>query len=102
MLYSTFNFQKMIHVPWTRALTSFPFAAIVVCNFTYEWGIYTFEKIFPTFMKDVLNLEIKLVGDGLIRSRSIKQDMPISIESTYTYLLGLSIGLSIESKNCIH
>jgi len=42
-------------------ITSFPFIAIVLCNFTYEWGIYTFETLFPLFQKNILKLDIKLV-----------------------------------------
>ena len=52
---------NMLKVPWSKMITSFPFIAIVLCNFTYEWGIYTFETLFPDFQKTVLKLDIKLV-----------------------------------------
>jgi len=51
----------MLTVPWSKMITSFPFIAIVLCNFTYEWGIYTFETLFKAFQKNVLTLDIKLV-----------------------------------------
>jgi len=51
----------MLKVPWSNIVTSFPFIAIVLCNFTYEWGVYTFETLFPVFQKNILKLDIKLV-----------------------------------------
>jgi len=52
----------MLRVPWSNMITSFPFIAIVLCNFTYEWGVYTFETLFPVFQKNILQLDIKLVA----------------------------------------
>lgn len=56
--------ENRLLIPWSKILTSFPFAAIVLCNFTYEWGVFTFERLFHDFMKTVLHLIMKW-NDGL-------------------------------------
>ncbi|XP_049831301.1 sialin-like [Schistocerca gregaria] len=48
--------------PWKSLLTSLPVWAVLVANFTANWGFYTMLTELPTFMKETLNFNIEESG----------------------------------------
>ncbi|XP_046999605.1 vesicular glutamate transporter 1-like [Schistocerca americana] len=48
--------------PWKNLLTSMPVWAVLVANFTANWGFYTMLTELPTFMKETLNFNIEESG----------------------------------------
>ncbi|XP_071171387.1 sialin-like [Mytilus edulis] len=53
---------KDLDVPWKSILTSLPVLAIVVSNITSDWGAYTLLTNIPTYMSEVLKLDITSNG----------------------------------------
>ncbi|KAE8749881.1 hypothetical protein FOCC_FOCC003350 [Frankliniella occidentalis] len=53
---------KLTQQPWGKFLTSMPVWAIVAAHFSENWGFYTLLTQLPTFMKDVLQVEIEQSG----------------------------------------
>ena len=49
-------------IPWRYILTSIRVWAIIVPNFTDCWSFYTFMMSFPTYLKDVQDLDITTIG----------------------------------------
>jgi ACS family sodium-dependent inorganic phosphate cotransporter-like MFS transporter 5 len=47
--------------PWLGILTSKPCLAIIICNTLHNWGYYVFLTQTPTYIKEVLHLDIKKV-----------------------------------------
>jgi len=47
-----------VDVPWRNILTSVPVYAVVVVNILSDWGAYTLLTNIPTYMKEVLKLDI--------------------------------------------
>jgi ACS family sodium-dependent inorganic phosphate cotransporter-like MFS transporter 5 len=48
--------------PWSKMLTSKPTVALITCAFCFNWGNYLFLTQLPTFMKEVLDFDIKSNG----------------------------------------
>lgn len=48
--------------PWRYLLTSVPVWAVLVANFTANWGFYTLLTHMPTFMKETLDFNIEESG----------------------------------------
>ncbi|XP_049816102.1 vesicular glutamate transporter 1-like isoform X1 [Schistocerca nitens] len=48
--------------PWGRFLTSMPVWAIIVANFTENWGFYTLLTQLPIFMKDTMDFDLEQAG----------------------------------------
>ncbi|XP_034239075.1 vesicular glutamate transporter 1 [Thrips palmi] len=53
---------KMASQPWGSFLTSAPVWAIVAAHFSENWGFYTLLTQLPTFMRDVLHVQIEQSG----------------------------------------
>lgn len=53
---------EKLDVPWKSILTSLPVIAIVVSNVTSDWGAYTLLTNIPSYMNDVLRLDITANG----------------------------------------
>uniref|UniRef100_A0A7G3AT52 Sialin n=1 Tax=Lutzomyia longipalpis TaxID=7200 RepID=A0A7G3AT52_LUTLO len=53
--------KKIVH-PWKSILTSMAVWAIVVSHFSQNWGFDTFLTQLPTFLNDILGLEIQATG----------------------------------------
>lgn len=53
---------KDLKVPWKKIVTSLPVWAIVVSNVTSDWGAYTLLTNLPTYLNDVLKLDITSNG----------------------------------------
>ncbi|XP_048745500.2 sialin-like isoform X2 [Ostrea edulis] len=51
-----------LNVPWRSIFTSMPVYAIVLSNFASDWGGYTFLTNIPSYMKEVLKLDITSNG----------------------------------------
>ncbi|KAI0241731.1 Sialin [Lamellibrachia satsuma] len=49
-------------MPWLSFLKSGPLWAIIVANFTSDWGLYTLLTNIPTYIRDVLHLNIQSNG----------------------------------------
>jgi len=49
-------------VPWLEFLKSGPVWALIVANFTTDWGLYTFLTNIPTFYKEILQFDIQSNG----------------------------------------
>ncbi|XP_068905629.1 vesicular glutamate transporter 1-like [Tenebrio molitor] len=54
--------KRNIRNPWKRIFTSKPVLAIVVAQFTYDWGFYMLFIELPTFMKDILKFDLGQSG----------------------------------------
>ncbi|XP_071133211.1 sialin-like [Mytilus edulis] len=54
--------KKELQVPWLEITKSMPNYAIVVSNITCDWGLYTLLTYIPTYMNDVLKLDITTNG----------------------------------------
>ncbi|KAK2186201.1 hypothetical protein NP493_211g02022 [Ridgeia piscesae] len=54
--------SKKRAMPWLSFLKSGPLWAIIVANFTSDWGLYTLLTNIPTYMKDVLHRDIQSNG----------------------------------------
>ena len=48
-------------VPWTAIMTSAPFWAINIAQFTYNWGGYTLLTSLPKYLNDVLHFNLAAV-----------------------------------------
>ncbi|XP_061194089.1 sialin-like [Saccostrea echinata] len=53
---------KDLKVPWKNIMTSLPVYAIVISNVACDWGGYTLLTNIPTYMKEVLKLDITSNG----------------------------------------
>ena len=53
---------QSITVPWYKMATSLPVFAILVANITSDWGTYTLLTSIPSYMKEVLKLNISEVS----------------------------------------
>ncbi|XP_062548326.1 putative inorganic phosphate cotransporter isoform X3 [Armigeres subalbatus] len=51
--------SKKIVTPWAAILTSAPMIALTVAHCSHNWGFWTLLTEMPTFMKNVLDLDIK-------------------------------------------
>lgn len=49
-------------VPWGKILSSKPVIALVLSQLSCQWIIYLIFSLFPSFLHDVFNLDIQLVG----------------------------------------
>ncbi|XP_046392975.1 vesicular glutamate transporter 1-like isoform X2 [Ischnura elegans] len=56
------NHGKDVHVPWRHFVTSLPVWAIAIAHFCENWGFYTLLTELPTYLTDVLGLDLKSVG----------------------------------------
>lgn len=45
--------------PWKDILTSVPFLSLIACHMAQNWGFWFLQTEMPTFMKNVLQLDIK-------------------------------------------
>lgn len=54
--------HQTVHVPWCKMATSLPVLAILVANITSDWGTYTLLTSIPTYMSEVLKLDISTNG----------------------------------------
>ncbi|XP_050324865.1 putative inorganic phosphate cotransporter [Bactrocera neohumeralis] len=50
---------QKIPVPWHAILTSLPFWALVVARSAHSWGFSTLQAELPSYMKGVLNMDMK-------------------------------------------
>ena len=50
-------------VPVLKVLSSVPFWAIVITHWGNNWGFYTLLTDLPTYMKNMLNQDIKSVRE---------------------------------------
>lgn len=55
------NNEKKEHprTPWLSIFTSMPFLSILIVHSTHNWGFWTLLTEMPTYMKSVLQLDIK-------------------------------------------
>ncbi|KAH3787125.1 hypothetical protein DPMN_165246 [Dreissena polymorpha] len=54
--------NKSVSVPWCNFAKSMPVMAILVANITTDWGLYTLLTKIPSYMSDVLHLDIQANG----------------------------------------
>ena len=54
-------FLQDLKVPWCSIIKSLPVYAIIVSNVTSDWGAYTLLINIPTYLKEVLQLDITTV-----------------------------------------
>ncbi|XP_011178049.2 putative inorganic phosphate cotransporter [Zeugodacus cucurbitae] len=50
---------QKIPVPWHAILTSLPFWALVIARSAHSWGFSTLQAELPSYMKGVLNMDMK-------------------------------------------
>ncbi|XP_034478853.1 putative inorganic phosphate cotransporter [Drosophila innubila] len=51
-----------LRTPWRRILTSLPFLSLLLAHCANNWGFWTLLTQIPTFLKSVLNMDIKHNG----------------------------------------
>jgi len=51
-----------LRTPWRRILTSLPFLSLLLAHCANNWGFWTLLTQIPTFLKNVLNMDIKHNG----------------------------------------
>ncbi|ESO11491.1 hypothetical protein HELRODRAFT_71683, partial [Helobdella robusta] len=49
-------------IPWAKFFTSGPVWALIIANFSTDWGLYTYLTNIPTFYKEVLFFDISSNG----------------------------------------
>lgn len=54
--------DRKLNVPWCKIVTSCPVLAILVANITTDWSGYTLLTSIPTYMNEVLKLDISSNG----------------------------------------
>uniref|UniRef100_A0A1B0GQA4 Major facilitator superfamily (MFS) profile domain-containing protein n=1 Tax=Phlebotomus papatasi TaxID=29031 RepID=A0A1B0GQA4_PHLPP len=50
---------KKLTTPWRRIFTSLPFISLIVAHSAQNWGFWTLLTEIPTYMKNVLEMDIK-------------------------------------------
>lgn len=55
--------ERQRTTPWKSILTSKPFWALLISHCANNWGFWTLLTQIPSYMKDVLNFDIKSVMD---------------------------------------
>lgn len=53
--------------PWKEMFTSVPFISLIVVHCGHNWGFWTLLTEMPTYMKNVLELDIKQVNFNKIK-----------------------------------
>ncbi|XP_065369042.1 putative inorganic phosphate cotransporter [Calliphora vicina] len=51
--------KPMPKTPWTKFFTSVPFLVLILTNCTHNWGFWTLLTEIPSYMKNILNMDIK-------------------------------------------
>ncbi|KAL1138559.1 hypothetical protein AAG570_008622 [Ranatra chinensis] len=54
--------SEKLAVPWKEILTSVPVWAIVIANFSENWGFYTLITELPTYMNDIFHFSMHNTG----------------------------------------
>ncbi|CAG9786479.1 unnamed protein product [Diatraea saccharalis] len=54
--------QKKMKTPWKSICTSIPFIALIIAHCGQNWGFYTLLTEMPSYMKQVLGVDIKANG----------------------------------------
>ncbi|KAJ3656539.1 hypothetical protein Zmor_015610 [Zophobas morio] len=54
--------EHMTTQPWKDIFTTLPVWAIIVCNFTDDWGFYTILTQLPTYLKDMFGYDLGQIG----------------------------------------
>ncbi|EDW02606.1 putative inorganic phosphate cotransporter [Drosophila grimshawi] len=57
-----FEPRQNLRTPWLSILTSLPFLSLLVAHCANNWGFWTLLTQIPTFMKNVLGMDIKNNG----------------------------------------
>lgn len=57
-----FTPHQNLRTPWLRIFTSPPFLSLLLAHCANNWGFWTLLTQIPTFMKNVLNMDIKHNG----------------------------------------
>lgn len=56
------EYQPHLRTPWLRILTSLPFLSLLLAHCASNWGFWTLLTQIPTFLKNVLQKDIKHNG----------------------------------------
>lgn len=56
---SSADVKKRIPTPWKSILTSMPCYALIIVHSTHNWGFWTLLTEMPSYMKNILALDIK-------------------------------------------
>ncbi|KAL4708201.1 hypothetical protein ACJJTC_005343 [Scirpophaga incertulas] len=54
--------QKKLKTPWKKLFTSLPFIALIITHCGQNWGFWTLMTEIPSYMKQVLGVDIKSNG----------------------------------------
>lgn len=58
--------SKVDHsTPWAKIFTSMPFLSLTIVHCAHNWGFWTLLTKIPSYMKTVLEFDIKQVGGPL-------------------------------------
>ena len=49
-------------VPWAQIVTSKPVIVLVLAQLTCQWSIYLIFSLFPSFLSNIFNLDVHVVG----------------------------------------
>ena len=59
---STSSIKAKPSVPWAAIVTSKPVIVLVLAQLTCQWTIYLIFSLFPSFLSNIFNLDVQLVG----------------------------------------
>lgn len=63
--------SKVDHsTPWSKIFTSMPFLSLMIVHCAHNWGFWTLLTKIPSYMKTVLEFDIKQVGSSKSFSHS--------------------------------
>lgn len=59
--HASFNCFKKLQTPWKAIWTSLPFISLIIAHCGQNWGFWTLMTEMPSYMKQVLGVDIKAV-----------------------------------------
>ncbi|XP_037942180.1 putative inorganic phosphate cotransporter [Teleopsis dalmanni] len=73
--------KKLLPIPWSKIFTSLPFLVLCLVHCTHNWGFWTLLIEIPTYMKNVLGMNIK--------SNALLSALPYLVMMLLSYVFGI-------------
>ncbi|EDW02611.1 GH19794 [Drosophila grimshawi] len=84
--------NEKMHTPWLSFFTSPPFLALIAAHSANNWGFWTLLTEIPSYMKNVLNKDIK--------SNALLSALPYFAMFCMCFILS-AIAMQLNKRNCI-
>lgn len=59
-------YLQVLKTPWKKLSTSLPFMSLILVHSGHNWGFWTLMTEMPSYMKLVLNVDIKSVSSTFV------------------------------------